>query len=104
MDPGFYTIPFDIILKWMLVGFAITFFLKDFQRHIHKGLMHIQAAWVLAISISIVLLFLLIEGYDLTIISILSIGGGMVLHLLVLTVVTKLYQFFPAKPLIHSKT
>lgn len=99
MDVGLYTIHFDFILKWMLIGFAVTFFIKDIQKSIYKKPIHLKAAIVFAISLSILLLLLLIEGYDITIVAILSFGAGIITHLALFTIYSQLHRFFTTKPI-----
>lgn len=81
MSFSWYSILLDAA-KWMLVGFAVGFFIRDVQKKFNRKKIHIKAATVLAITLSIVLLFLLVGGYDVTILAILATGTGIVLHLL----------------------
>lgn len=81
MDFGMYSIDPETVLKWILIGFAVAFFLRDFQKKKSSPHVTMQVSFVIAITLSIILLFLLVAGADNTVVALLGIGGGIVLHL-----------------------
>lgn len=103
MDYSLYTIAPETILKWVLIGFAFAFFLKDLQKKMNQSAVNVKAAASIAITISIVSLFLLIGGFDTTIIAILSFGSGIILHLIVFAGYRFLSHFFSKNKQINKR-
>lgn len=101
MDFSQYGITAEIIGRWLILGIATGYLLTRFQKSFFHEYLPLQAAFLLAVVISTLLLFLLLLGFIGTIIAILSFGSGILFFLIAISLRNLLVFLLLGKPRIH---
>lgn len=98
MDFSLYGISLEMVVKWMFIGIACTWTVQDIQYRFTRSRFPITSAFFLAATISFVLLLLLLLGFIVTIVSILSFGMGTLIYLSVVSLRNFFFFLLYGKP------